>query len=161
MEGSYILLTAAKNEADYISVAIESVLRQSVRPLAWFIVDDGSSDATAPIVARFAAENPFIRLISSGCGATRSFGAKDKAINAAYELARPLDFAVIGILDADIALERSDYYEALLNQFQRNPQLGITGGLYLRARSRHVAVPQGQLCRFRRWRHSAVPPRLL
>jgi hypothetical protein len=128
MKDQYILLTAAKNEGDYIGKAIVSVLRQSVRPVAWFIVDDGSTDETAEIVKRFTLQNPFIRLLSSGAGAERSFGSKDKAINAAYEAAKKLDFEAIGILDADIAFERRDYYESMLRKFRSNPKLGIAGG---------------------------------
>lgn len=134
MQNQYILLTAAKNEADYIGEAIQSVLRQSVLPLAWFIVDDGSTDQTARMVERFAAQHSFIRLISSGSGSERSFGSKDKAINAAYAAAKSLDFDFIGILDADIALERSDYYETILRRFQGDERLGIAGG-YIYERS--------------------------
>jgi poly-beta-1,6-N-acetyl-D-glucosamine synthase len=137
MRNQYILLTAAKNEADYIGEAIQSVLRQSVHPLAWFIVDDGSTDQTARIIERFAAQHSFLRLLSSGGGSERSFGSKDKAINAAYAAAKSLDFDFIGILDADIALERSDYYEMILRRFRSNPGLGIAGGyIYERSNSR-------------------------
>ena len=134
MQNQYILLTAAKNEADYIGEAIQSVLRQSVLPLAWFIVDDGSTDQTARIVDHFAAQHSFIRLISSGSGSERSFGSKDKAVNAAYAAAKSLDFDCIGILDADIAFERNDYYETILHRFQSDARLGIAGGyIYERA----------------------------
>ncbi len=129
ISGRYVLLTAAKNEAAYLGTAIESVLRQSVRPRAWFIVDDGSSDQTAEIVRRHAAQHPFIQLLTSSGRTERSFGSKDKAINAAYEAARKLDFECLGILDADIAFERDDYYESMLRRFAENPKLGIVGGL--------------------------------
>ena len=128
MKGKYILLTAAKNEGQYIGQTIESVLAQSVLPVKWFIVDDGSTDQTAHIVQRFAARNPFIQLLSSGTNGARSFGSKDKAINAAYEEAKKQDFDFIGILDADITFERPDYYESMLGMFSANPRLGIVGG---------------------------------
>jgi len=128
MSNRYILLTAAKNEADYIGQTIDSVLRQSVRPTAWFIVDDGSTDQTAEIVQGFANRNRFIHLLSSGTQTRRSFGSKDKAINAAYEAAKKLSFDFIGILDADIAFEQRDYYECILGKFHGNPRLGIAGG---------------------------------
>lgn len=137
MQSQYILLTAAKNEAEYIGAAIAAVLRQGVLPLAWFIVDDGSTDETARIVGRFASQHPFIRLIAAGGAGERSFGSKDKAINAAYGAAKPLDFDIIGILDADIAPERSDYYETILGEFQSRPRLGIAGG-YIYERSNGV-----------------------
>ena len=134
MSARYILLTAAKNEEDCIGEAIESVLRQSIPPLAWFIVDDGSTDRTAQIIQRFAAQHPFIRLLSGGGETRRSFGAKDRAINAARAAAQELEFDFIGVQDADVALERNDYYEKILGEFARQPKLGIAGGyIYERA----------------------------
>ncbi len=134
MDLKYVLLTAAKNEDAYIGTAIESILRQTVKPVAWFIVDDGSTDKTAEIVRRHAEKNPFIQLRSSGANGRRSFGSKDKAINAAFQEASKLDFDFIGILDADIELERADYYEFILKRFHELPKLGIAGG-YIYERS--------------------------
>ena len=128
MVSRFILLTAAKNEEQYIGAAIESVLRQSVHPLAWFIIDDGSTDRTAEIVTRFAAQHPFIRLHSNRSGGKRSFGAQYRAINAAYALVRHLTFDFIGVLDADIALASDDYFDRVLRCFQTDSALGITGG---------------------------------
>ena len=59
-----MLLTAAKNEAaGTFERAIQSVLRQTWRPRAWFIVDDGSTDNTAILVGHHAAQHPFIHLV--------------------------------------------------------------------------------------------------
>jgi glycosyltransferase involved in cell wall biosynthesis len=134
MRSDYILLTAAKNEEEYIGEAIQSVLRQSLLPRAWFIMDDGSTDRTAEVVRNFAKKNPFIHLHSGGAGEGRNFGSQYKAIGAAYEMARHLDFDFVGVQDADIAPERVDYYESIFKEFQQNPQLGIAGGyIYERA----------------------------
>lgn len=129
MQNRYILLTAAKNEEGYIGEALQLITRQTVPPLVWVIVDDGSTDQTAEIVREFATHYPFIQLQSAGqCSAQRSFGSKDKAINAAYAWACDLEFGFVGIQDADIAPERYDYYESMLREFQTHPKLGITGG---------------------------------
>lgn len=135
MQNQYILITAAKNEEAYVREAIESVLRQSVKPLAWFIMDDGSTDQTARIVAEFAAQHSFIRLNSAGAGQGRNFGSQYKAIQAAYELARHLDFDCVGVQDADIAPARADYYESMLQKLVENPRLGLVGG-YIYERSK-------------------------
>ena len=128
MQDRYILLTAAKNEERDIGAALQSVVRQSILPVAWFIVDDGSTDRTAHIIKEYAEKHPFIRLRSRKTGAQRDFGAKDRAVNAAYVEAREMAFDFIGVQDADIAPERDDYYESMLREFDRNPKLGITGG---------------------------------
>lgn len=134
MQKPYILLTAAKNEEAHIGDAIESVLRQSALPLAWFIMDDGSSDRTAAIVEDFAARHRFIYLHSAGSGEGRNFGSQYRALQAAYRLAEGLSFDFVGMQDADVAIERADYYEAMLEAFERRPQLGIVGGfIYERA----------------------------
>lgn len=128
MSQSFVLITAAKNEQNYITYAMESVLRQSIRPRAWFIVDDGSTDQTAQIVKRFASTNRFIHLLFTNRSDLRNFGSKDMAIAMAYERARPLNFEFLGIQDADIGLQQQDYYERLLNHFNASPTLGIAGG---------------------------------
>jgi glycosyltransferase involved in cell wall biosynthesis len=129
MDTRYILLTAAKNEEKYIGFALESVVRQTIVPIKWIIVDDGSTDRTAEVVRKFAAKYPFISLESNRRDSgKRSFGAKDEAINGAYRRIQHLESGFLGIQDADIAPERPEYYEALLRKFQQHPKLGIAGG---------------------------------
>jgi glycosyltransferase involved in cell wall biosynthesis len=127
-EHRFILITAAKNEDAYIGETIRSVLRQTVHPMAWFIMDDGSTDRTAPIIAEFAAQHDFIRLHSACVGQGRNFGSQYRAIQAAYGLASKLDFEFIGVQDADISPEQAYYYESMLEKFRQNDRLGIVGG---------------------------------
>ena len=49
---TYVLITPARNEAAFIEKTIQSMIHQTVLPLKWVIVDDGSSDDTAEIVNR-------------------------------------------------------------------------------------------------------------
>jgi glycosyltransferase involved in cell wall biosynthesis len=128
MNSQFVLLTAAKNEESYIGEAISSVLRQTARPAAWFVLDDGSTDRTAGIIEEFARENPFIHLVRKEVGIKRDFGAQYRAIQDGYELARPLDFEFVGVQDADIAPQSPEYYESLLAKFRENPKLGLAGG---------------------------------
>ena len=128
MNPRYVLLTAAKDEEAYIGEVISYVLRQTVLPLAWFIVDDGSSDRTAAIIERFAQEHPFIHLQSAGSRGGRNFGSQYKAIMAAYDLAKSLDFEFVGVVDADQAPEKEDYYQSIFSEFDRNPRLGLASG---------------------------------
>ena len=128
MKTRYVWLTAAKDEEAFIGEVIEYVTRQTVLPLAWFIMDDGSTDQTAQIVRRYAARYSFIHLQSSDSRDGRNFGSQYRAIMAAYDLARTLDFDYVGIVDADQAPERQNYYESILNEFDRDPQLGVASG---------------------------------
>ena len=121
------MLTAAKDEEVCIEEIIESVVRQTVRPVAWFIMDDGSTDQTASIVERLAAKHPFIRLQSARSRGGQ-LGSQYKAIRAAYELAQQLEFDFVGVRDADQAPKSKNYYESIW-EFQSNSRLGLASGV--------------------------------
>lgn len=135
MNNRYVLLTAAKDEEACIGEVIQFVVRQTVLPIAWFIIDDGSSDRTTAIVEGFAAKHSFIHLQSAASRSNRNFGSQYKALRAAYELAKPLEFEFVAVQDADQAPEREDYYESILREFQKNARLGgASGVIYERPR---------------------------
>ncbi len=129
MSSRYILLTAAKNEGAYIGNAISSVVNQSILPRAWHIINDGSTDETASIIENYAKPYPFIITHQIPPGMKRDFGAQYRAIQEAYDYARTSDFDFVGIMDADITPKSFTYFESILNAFNADPQLGITGGM--------------------------------
>ena len=49
------IVMPAYNQADYLAEAIRSVLRQTYQNWELLIIDDGSTDATAGVVAQFMA----------------------------------------------------------------------------------------------------------
>ncbi|MCB8926165.1 MAG: glycosyltransferase family 2 protein [Ardenticatenaceae bacterium] len=57
------IVTPAYNAADTIAETIESVLAQTMPQWELIVVDDGSTDETAVIVADFATRDPRIRLL--------------------------------------------------------------------------------------------------
>jgi biofilm PGA synthesis N-glycosyltransferase PgaC len=124
----YVIVTPARNEAQYIEKTIESVISQTLLPKRWVIVSDGSTDATDDIVKRYAAKCDFIELIRRDSTAVRDFGSKVKAIDAGYARIRHLEFDYFGNLDADIAFD-ADYYAKVMDRFDRDPRLGIAGGI--------------------------------
>src|SRR5437016_2914218 len=80
----YVLITPARNEATFIEKTIMSVIAQTIRPLKWVIVSDGSTDGTDKIVKRYAAEHPWIELVRMPARQERHFAAKVSAFNAGY-----------------------------------------------------------------------------
>ena len=60
---NYVLITPARNEAAFIELTIKSVLAQTLRPIKWIIVSDGSTDGTDDIVNRYLDQNPWIELV--------------------------------------------------------------------------------------------------
>lgn len=122
----YVLVTPARNEAKYVEATIRSVVSQTVVPMKWIIVSDGSTDGTDDIVKKYAANHGFIELLRMPERTGRHFGAKANCFNAAYERVRSLDFDIIGNVDADISFE-SDFFEYLLSKFKEMPDLGVAG----------------------------------
>jgi glycosyltransferase involved in cell wall biosynthesis len=129
------LITAARNEEALLSATIESVVAQTVRPVRWVIVSDGSTDRTDEIVRSHAQQNPWIELLRMPDQRDRSFAAKATCFNAGFARLRPDEYDVIGNLDADITFG-PDYYEYLLGQFAADPRLGVAGTPYVEDFSR-------------------------
>ncbi len=123
---SYVLITPARNEAEYIELTIRSVVRQTVLPKKWVIVSDGSTDGTDDIVKRYAAEHEWIELVRMRERAERHFAGKVYAFNAGYAAAKDLKYDIIGNLDADISFEE-DYFSFLLGKFSEDSRLGVGG----------------------------------
>jgi glycosyltransferase involved in cell wall biosynthesis len=126
----YALITAARNEEAFIDRALRSVTGQTVLPVKWVIVDDGSTDATPTIVSRYLADNPWIELLQMPRRRDRSFAGKAYAVNAAYDRVKHLDYEVIGNLDADVSFEK-DYCQFVLGKFTQDPRLGVAGTVFV------------------------------
>lgn len=123
----YILITAARNEAEYIEATINAVIVQTIRPIQWIIVSDGSTDSTDEIIKKYSNKYDFIKFLKNDNSSNRNFASKVFAINRAISTIKNIDYDVIGILDADITFE-SDYYQNVLTEFEKEPKLGVAGG---------------------------------
>jgi len=123
----YALVSACRNEGGYIGGLIEAISAQTVRPIRWIIVDDGSTDDTAARAEAQAANLPFLQIVRMPSDRPRSFASQVFAVQHAYELLKNLSFEFIGFLDADIRVG-PDYYSRLIDCFQADPYLGLCGG---------------------------------
>ena len=122
----YVIVTPARNEAQFIEFTLRSVVAQTVRPLRWVVVCDGSTDGTDGIVTRYAAEYPWIELVRMPERAERNFAGKVFAFNAGYDRIKDLDYQVIASLDADTSFD-PEYFQFLLTKVANDPLLGLTG----------------------------------
>ena len=132
---SYIVVTPAKDEVRHIERTLQSVVAQTHRPLMWIVVDDGSSDGTSEVVAKYAEAHSFIRHLRAERVTSRATGtAEVLAFHRGFELVRNEDYECIVKLDADLSFN-PDYFERLLTHFHQDPKLGIASGVYLENRS--------------------------
>ena len=123
---NYVLVTSARNEETVIEHTLRSVVAQTVPPLRWVIVDDGSTDRTAEIVRDYVRRYDWIVLLRRPRRVDRNFAGKVHAVNAGLEAMKDLSFEVFGNLDADVSFE-PDYMEFLLQRFEHDPRLGVAG----------------------------------
>jgi len=122
----YVLITPARNEAQFIQLTLQSMVKQTLRPLKWVIVSDGSTDGTDEIVGECLLEHDWIELLRMPERAERHFAGKVCAFNAGYERVKGLDFDIVGNLDADVSFE-PDHFEFLIGKMSQNPELGLAG----------------------------------
>lgn len=97
------------NGANFIELAIRSVLSQTLQPDELIVVNDGSTDDGPNIVARLANENPLIRLLhkpNGGQSSARNFGVRHAKSN------------LIALLDQD-DVWYSHHLERLAAPFRR------------------------------------------
>ena len=123
---SYALITPARNEARTLARTIESVVNQTVVPLRYIVVSDGSTDATDDIVKSASQQYEWIQLVRLPERQVRHFAGKVHAFNAGLVHLEHLQFDVLGSLDADITFG-PDYFEFLLTKFAENASLGVAG----------------------------------
>ena len=129
MKNNYLLITAAKNEAEFIEKTILSVIDQIIKPAEWIIVNDGSTDDTEDIVKIYTNQYPFIKLFSRIQEERRNFASKVFAINYGLKNIDLNEYNFIGILDADVSFG-PNYYSSLISKFKNRPKLGVAGGIF-------------------------------
>jgi poly-beta-1,6-N-acetyl-D-glucosamine synthase len=127
---NYILITPARNEEKYIELTLKSVISQTMLPLLWVIVNDGSTDRTEDIVSDYEIKYEFIKLLTIKDRSMRDFASQVYACDAGYREIVGFNYDYLGFLDADISIEPL-YYETLLLEFESNKMLGVGGGLVI------------------------------
>jgi poly-beta-1,6-N-acetyl-D-glucosamine synthase len=122
----YIAITPARDEEQFLPDMIGSMVRQTILPTHWIIIDDGSQDRTSHIIDAAARKFPWIepkhlsrdrKREPGGESVIMRFLPKEVWLNADY----------IVRFDSDLLFD-SDYVEKLLAQFERDPSLGIASG---------------------------------
>jgi biofilm PGA synthesis N-glycosyltransferase PgaC len=123
----YVVISPVRDESEFISLTIESMIKQTIKPVAWIIVNDGSKDKTEAIVRQYLQNYPWIKLVNRQDRGIRQRGKG--VVEAFYAGFNTLaeDYEFIVKLDGDLSFE-PDFFETLLMKFASDPRLGIAGG---------------------------------
>jgi glycosyltransferase involved in cell wall biosynthesis len=100
------------NGEKYLGEAIESILRQSYRPIEIIIADDGSTDGTASIAAGYGKRVRYLRQPNAGTAAARNLGTS------------AAEGEFVAFLDADDVWP-SDKLDRQIERFRARPELDI------------------------------------
>ncbi|WP_263383699.1 glycosyltransferase family 2 protein [Granulicella arctica] len=124
----YVIITPVRDEEEYIERTILSVIRQTILPIEWIIVNDGSVDGTGAVIDHYGADFPWIKARHRPNRGYREAGGG--VINTFYDgydhlESESWDFLVK--LDGDLSFS-ADYFERCFDCFESDKRLGIGGG---------------------------------
>lgn len=128
----YNIISPVRNEEDFVEDTIKSIINQTELPQEWIIVNDGSTDKTEEIIRPYVEKYDWIKLITlkdrgyyfPGTGVV-------EVVKKGFDVIVKNDWEFLVKLDCDITVEK-DYFENILNEFYKNPRLGIaSGGIFL------------------------------
>jgi len=125
---TYGLVTPVRDERVNLERLAGCVCGQTVAPAEWLLVDNGSTDGTVELSQALAHAHPWIRVLQSE--ATRSAEPGLPIVRAFTTGLAALreEPDVVVKLDADVSFSE-DHFERLLEAFDREPRLGIAGGV--------------------------------
>ena len=127
----YVIISPVKDEEQYVEFTLRSVINQTVRPVLWVLVDDGSHDRTVDVISRYVKAQPFIRLVRNYRTGPRKPGSPViRAFDCGRHALGSSEYDFIVELDCDIGF-KPDYFEKLLGRFSDDESIGIASGVYL------------------------------
>lgn len=112
---------------------LDGIVAQTLRPAAWVIVDDGSTDGSPGILAEYAARYPFIKVVRRDDRGKRAVGpGVIEAFYAGLDTVNLDDFEYLCKLDLDLEIPPF-YFERAVEQMEAEPDLAnFSGKPYLR-----------------------------
>jgi glycosyltransferase involved in cell wall biosynthesis len=127
MMGRIVLVSPCRDEEATLERTIACVQAQTLPPVRWVIVDDGSRDRTPQILEKAASEIPWLRVVHRpdrghrelGSGVIDAFEEGLASIGVGYDF--------VGKLDVDLEFSPR-YLERILGYFEADPRLAAASG---------------------------------
>jgi poly-beta-1,6-N-acetyl-D-glucosamine synthase len=125
---NYVVVSPVRNEEKYLTFTVNSMVAQSIRPVSWVIVNDGSKDETGRIAEEAAKSNSWIKVVNRpDRGFRKAGGGVVEAFYEGYNLVENQSWDYLVKLDGDVSFD-ADYFEKCFLQFEQDEHLGIAGG---------------------------------
>lgn len=126
--GRYVLISPCRDEALYMRETLDSVIKQTVPPTLWIIVDDGSTDATPQILAEYAGKHDWIKVVRRSNRGARAVGpGVIDAFYAGYNVIDKGRYEYMCKLDLDLRLPPR-YFEILLTRMMLDCRIATCSG---------------------------------
>ena len=71
----YVIVTPVRDEEAYLRLTVESVIKQTILPIEYVLVNDGSKDRTGYIIEEYVHRYPWIRAVHREDRGYRKWGA--------------------------------------------------------------------------------------
>ena len=120
-EFSYSVITPVRDEEEHIRSTIECMIKQTLLPKEWVIVDDGSKDETGKIIDKYASQYPWIAVVHRhDRGYRKAGGGVVDAFNDGYSKLANMQWDFLAKFDGDLIFE-ADYFEKCFEHFRQDP----------------------------------------
>jgi len=143
-----VIISPVRNEGQFIHHTLESMSKQTLVPVKWIIVDDGSTDDTGKIVKQYLSRMTFLEYYYlPDRGYRKPAVGVMEAFYKGYDKIKKLNFDILSKFDADLKFPEN-MIEMICDTFMKNPDLGITGGTRYEQRKKDgpfkkVLLPKG------------------
>jgi glycosyltransferase involved in cell wall biosynthesis len=125
---NYVIISPVRDEEQYIEKTIRSVVAQTILPIRYVIVNDGSSDKTGSIIDEYARKYPWVSAVHrADRGFRNSAGGEVDAFYEGYKTLNGAAWDFIVKLDGDLSFDPG-YFEQCISNFDAEENLGIGGG---------------------------------
>lgn len=124
----YLIISPCRDEQEYMKQTLESVVNQTIKPIKWIIVDDGSTDNTPKILKSYEDKYDFIEVVTRKDRGERKVGpGVIEAFYTGLNMVNLDDYQYVCKLDLDLELPHG-YFEQLILKMESDPRIGTYSG---------------------------------